>query len=121
MQHFDLECEDASLESAFDASQLEQAIINLVTNAREASSAEDPVTVSVLRKRGGVEINVLDSGKGMSDDVLAQAFIPFYSTKQRGSGIGLTLVREIVEAHHGVLNLCNREEGGLRVSIWLPK
>ena len=121
LQHFDLECEDASLESAFDASQLEQAIINLVTNAREASSAEDLVTVSVLRKRGGVEINVLDSGKGMSDDVLAQAFIPFYSTKQRGSGIGLTLVREIVEAHHGVLNLCNREEGGLRVSIWLPK
>ncbi|MEQ3696188.1 MAG: HAMP domain-containing sensor histidine kinase [Pseudomonadales bacterium] len=120
LQHFNIECDLPELASTFDESQLEQAIINLVTNAHEASTTDDSVTVSVVSKRDGVEVNVLDEGKGMSDDVLAQAFIPFYSTKQRGSGIGLTLVREIVEAHHGVLNISNRDGGGLRVSLWLP-
>ena len=122
LQHFNIDCELPELASTFDESQLEQAIINLVTNAHEASTTDDSVTVSVVSKRDGVEVNVLDEGKGMSDDVLAQAFIPFYSTKQRGSGIGLTLVREIVEAHHGVLNISNRDGdgGGLRVSLWLP-
>ncbi len=120
LHYFNIDCDSPEYASTFDESQLEQAIVNLVTNAHEASAEDDDITVGVVSKRDGVEVNMLDRGKEMSDDVLAQAFIPFYSTKQRGSGIGLKLVREIVEAHHGVLNISDREGSGLRVSLWLP-
>ena len=56
----------------------------------------------------------------MSEKVLEQAMLPFFSTKSGGTGIGLALSREIVEAHHGHLTLANRAEGGLRVACFLP-
>ena len=56
----------------------------------------------------------------MTGEVLEQALLPFYSTKANGTGLGLTLSREIVEAHGGRIHLTPRTEGGTAVSIWLP-
>ena len=56
----------------------------------------------------------------MSEQVMANALIPFYSTKATGSGLGLALCREIVEAHHGQISLHNRKHGGLSVHVILP-
>ena len=56
----------------------------------------------------------------MSETVLSQALVPFYSTKSSGSGLGLALCREIVEAHHGQIALQNREGGGLTVRVTFP-
>ena len=56
----------------------------------------------------------------MSEDVLANALLPFYSTKASGTGLGLTLCREIVEAHGGTLDAGNRPGGGAVVRVWLP-
>ncbi|GAA4882785.1 hypothetical protein GCM10023333_16330 [Ferrimonas pelagia] len=56
----------------------------------------------------------------MSPAILDQALLPFYSTKQQGTGLGLALCREIVEAHRGQIRLSNRSQGGLKVTLELP-
>jgi two-component system, NtrC family, nitrogen regulation sensor histidine kinase NtrY len=106
----------------FDESQLEQVMINLLKNAQEAGSTPDQTTVSVRPSRGGWTVEVRDRGLGMTPDVLTNALLPFYSTKPKGSGLGLTLCREIVEAHGGTLEAGNRTDGaqGAVVRFWLP-
>jgi signal transduction histidine kinase len=56
----------------------------------------------------------------MTDEVLKNALLPFFSTKEKGTGLGLALCREIVEAHRGKLRVARREGGGIVVSLWLP-
>jgi nitrogen fixation/metabolism regulation signal transduction histidine kinase len=105
----------------FDASQIEQVLINLLKNAHESGGASEEVGLEVRAEPGDeVMIRVLDRGPGMSETVLASALLPFYSTKPDGTGLGLTLCREIVEAHGGRVALANRAGGGLEVRLWLP-
>ena len=105
----------------FDAVQIEQVLINLIKNAHESGSAEDGVSLSILETGRELRIEVADRGPGMTETVLAQALLPFYSTKRSGTGLGLALTREIAEAHGGRVLLANREDGGLRVSLLLPQ
>ncbi|MET0320822.1 MAG: ATP-binding protein [Duganella sp.] len=105
---------------AFDAAQLEQALINLLKNAHESGSAADQVTLAVRRQHQAVRIDVQDRGPGMGDAVLTNALVPFYSTKRSGTGLGLALAREIAEAHGGRILLSNRDGGGLAVTMILP-
>jgi nitrogen fixation/metabolism regulation signal transduction histidine kinase len=104
----------------FDKAQIEQVLINLIKNAHEAGGAEDGVTLSLAQVGHDWRIEVADRGPGMSETVLAQALLPFYSTKRSGTGLGLALAREISEAHGGRITLANRDGGGLRVSLILP-
>jgi len=106
----------------FDDSQLDQVMINLLKNAIEAGSSAADTLVAVHSSRGGWAVEVRDRGSGMSPDVLTNALLPFYSTKPSGSGLGLTLCREIVEAHGGSLEAGNRTDGeeGAVVRFWLP-
>ena len=105
---------------AFDAAQMEQALLNLLKNAHESGSPAGEVNLELRRQHGMLRIEVQDRGPGMSEAVLANALVPFYSTKRSGTGLGLALAREIAEAHGGRITLANREGGGLAVTILLP-
>jgi len=96
-----------------------------VTNAAEAGSVPEEIAVGVHEslesgQGAGFVIQVADRGAGLTDNVLRDALLPFYSTKPTGTGLGLTLCREIVEAHGGRLSIANRPGGGALVSVWLP-
>ena len=107
-------------ETSADASQLEQVIINLVKNARESGSPSEEITLGVHAQADGVRIEVADRGSGLDEQALRDALLPFFSTQSSGSGLGLTLCREIIEAHGGRLMIANRPGGGAVVSVHLP-
>lgn len=120
----------------FDLIQMEQVLLNLLKNAHESGSKIAGVSLSIEassphnannraldsegRVMSGTVIEVKDEGTGMPADVLKQALLPFYSTKQSGTGLGLPLCREIIEAHDGRISLHNRDDMGLCVRVWLP-
>ena len=91
-----------------DRKMIEQALINLVKNAAESTSASpDPVIemIAMKSKGEGVSLQVKDNGPGIPDDILPNIFVPFYSTKESGSGIGLSLSRQIMDLHGGKLTV----------------
>jgi nitrogen fixation/metabolism regulation signal transduction histidine kinase len=119
-QPFTIEGSLPQREGSFDLGQLEQVMINVLKNAAESGSPPETVTVSVHPRAQGFVLEVADRGTGLSEQVLRDALLPFFSTKPSGTGLGLTLCREIVEAHGGRLTLANRPGGGAVVSIHLP-
>jgi len=105
----------------FDRGQLQQALINLLKNAHESGSPPEEVRLGVEPAgEGSVRVRVLDRGAGMDDEGLRSALLPFYTSKPGGSGLGLPLCREIVEAHGGHLRIERRAGGGTAVVLWLP-
>ena len=105
----------------FDAAQIEQVLINLVKNAVEAGSPPSDVELRVaLEAEGTTRFEVADRGRGLSREALESALVPLYTTKEKGSGIGLTICREIVDAHGGSLSLANRDGGGAVATLVLP-
>ena len=105
---------------AADGDQLDQLLINLVDNAADAAlETGGSVAVGWRRERKFVEVWVRDEGPGLADT--GNLFVPFFTTKPEGSGIGLVLSRQIAEAHGGRLTLANREEGkGAEARLLLP-
>jgi len=106
--------------ASFDTAQIEQALINLLKNARESGADGTSIELSVTDTVRGFAVEVRDRGPGFSQAALQNALVPFYSTKETGTGLGLTLCREIVEAHGGRLRIANRAGGGAAVALWLP-
>jgi two-component system, NtrC family, nitrogen regulation sensor histidine kinase NtrY len=117
---FRLTHEPPARPGVFDPLQMEQVLINLVKNAREAGAPDGSIELQVHEHAAGWRLQVLDRGTGMPEEVLRNALLPFYSTKPAGAGLGLTLCREVIEAHGGRISLANREGGGLAATLWIP-
>jgi nitrogen fixation/metabolism regulation signal transduction histidine kinase len=102
-----------------DAAQIEQILINLIKNAKESGSNLEGILLSVYQTAEHITFEVTDRGKGMTEQQLLQALLPFYTTKSQGTGVGLALCNEIVIAHGGKLKLENQKVGGLKVAFSL--
>ena len=113
----DARCADTVIEG--DRAQIEQVLINLIKNAMEAQESNPVVHVSYTVNQGRWEVEVADNGPGFSNP--ADVFVPFYTTKARGAGIGLALCRQIVSNHFGKIHVENRADGvGAIVKVVLP-
>jgi signal transduction histidine kinase len=104
----------------FDESQLRQALLNLLRNAREAMPDGGEIDVRVGAEGMSVVIDVSDRGGGIPEAIRARVFDPFFSTKGEGTGLGLAITRQIVEAHGGSIACEPRADGGTRFRLALP-
>lgn len=120
LAEFHLDGEPPARPGRFDRGQMQQVLLNLLANAAEAGSPPGEIAVTVAESTDGVVLRVADRGRGMSDEELRSALVPFFSTKRTGAGLGLALCREIVEAHGGRIRLERRPGGGVAVVCWLP-
>ena len=103
-----------------DRAQIEQVLINLIKNAYESGATEVEVKTQfspLLGEGSGVRLLVRDNGCGMPADVLEHAFIPFYTTKTTGTGIGLSLCRQIILKHGGTIHIESEEKKGTTIEI----
>ena len=103
-----------------DEKMIERVLVNLIKNAIFAveKTSEKIVSVRFLEQSGRSIIQVEDSGEGIPNEISDKIFLPFFTTRQNGSGIGLTLAKSIMEAHNGYLTFKNREQGST-FEMWL--
>ena len=107
-----------------DRIQLQQVILNLVVNGidamRDTPSENRIITIRTSRVDGFAQLSVSDRGSGIPEDKLKEIFEPFFTSKAEGMGMGLSIARTIIEAHHGVISAKNRDHGGSTFRIRLP-
>jgi two-component system nitrogen regulation sensor histidine kinase NtrY len=97
-----------SLPVKADVALIEQVLINLIKNAMEAVPHDGKGSVAIqvnMKSNGSVSITIADNGIGMDDETISRIFIPFFTTKEKGTGIGLSLSRQIMKLHHGSIKV----------------
>ena len=103
-----------------DPSQIKQVLVNLIKNAMQAMTRGGLLTVETGAHPEGVWVSVTDTGGGIPEEQISRIFEPFYTTKKKGSGLGLMIVQRIVRDHGGRIELESRVGQGTRFKIWLP-
>jgi nitrogen fixation/metabolism regulation signal transduction histidine kinase len=105
-----------------DATQLRQVIHNLLRNSEDALEGRPEARISLQTERCEQQARLLiaDNGPGFPVELLPRIFEPYVTTKPRGTGLGLPIVKKIVEEHQGTIDISNAPEGGARIDIRLP-
>jgi two-component system, NtrC family, sensor histidine kinase HydH len=104
-----------------DEEQLAQVIMNLTINAVQAMPEGGEIWLTAEAREGGVTIAVRDQGEGIPDELMDKVFDPFYTTKDEGTGLGLSVVHQIVSHHGGTVTALRNKDGGMTFSLWFPK
>jgi signal transduction histidine kinase len=103
-----------------DATQIQQVLVNLVKNASQAMTTGGTLTLQTGEHSDGVWVSVTDTGGGIPQEQINRIFEPFYTTKKKGSGLGLMIVQRIVRAHNGRIELESNVGKGTTFRVWLP-
>ena len=103
-----------------DEHQIYQAIVNIFNNAIQAIPQEGEITVKTESRPNGILITIMDTGIGIGDEEKEKVFEPFFTKKQSGTGLGLAVVRKIIDNHKGEITITAREGGGTIFSVGLP-
>ena len=104
-----------------DEHQMYQALLNIFSNAVQAIPDRGEIILKTENRKGGVLISVTDTGIGISDEEKEKVFEPFFTKKQRGTGLGLAVVKKIIDNHNGEILIADRDGGGTVFSLWLPR
>ena len=107
--------------AVFDAAQIKQSLINLMKNSMHAMSTGGELTIKTGEAAAGVWVSLTDTGGGIPQEQIKRIFEPYYTTKEKGSGLGLMIVQRIVRDHDGRLELMSHGGKGTTFRIWLPQ
>lgn len=110
-----------SMKIATDPHHMERALMNLLANSIEASRAGQDVVISAENKGPHLVIRIKDHGTGMDKETLENIFVPFYTKKKKGTGLGMPIAKKIVESHSGKLMILSRTGQGTEFVIHLPR
>ncbi len=108
------------INSVIDSSHIERALINLINNAIDASTKGQNVLISAIAERDCIVIIIKDNGSGMDRETLENIFIPFYTKKSSGTGLGMAIVKKIIEGHKGKIHVVSRPNIITEVKIEIP-
>ena len=103
-----------------DAAQVKQALLNLIKNAVQAMTQGDTLTLTTLADDDGVWVHVADTGGGISQEKINRVFQPYFTTKEKGTGLGLMIVQRIVREHGGRIELESHTGRGTTFRLWFP-
>ena len=106
--------------SPIDPTQIQQVLVNLIKNAMQAMTKGGTLTIQTGESSDGVWVSVSDTGGGIPQEQINRIFEPFYTTKKKGTGLGLMIVQRIVRAHDGRIELESHVGRGSTFRIWLP-
>jgi len=107
-------------EAPLDAGQIQQVLVNLIKNAMQAMTRGGTLTLQTGQGTEGVWVSVTDTGGGIPEEQINRIFEPFYTTKKKGTGLGLMIVQRIVRAHGGRMELESNVGRGTSFRVWLP-
>jgi len=103
-----------------DSAMLYQAFLNIFINAFQALKENGSITVRMVYDYDRIVINFIDDGRGIKDEILKKIWTPFFTTKDTGTGLGLGIVKNMIEAHNGTITISNIKKNGANVEIKLP-
>jgi len=103
-----------------DSDMLYQAFLNILINAMQAMPQRGKINVQICSSDNAVEIFFEDQGEGIAEDIMEKIWDPFFTTKAKGTGLGLGIVKNIIESHGGSVQISNRSVSGARVTVRIP-
>lgn len=103
-----------------DSTMLHQAFLNILINAEQALEKNGKITIKIRYEDGHIFVNIMDNGPGINEKVLKKIWTPFFTTKETGTGLGLGIVKNMIEAHNGSITITNIPDKGADAQISLP-